>query len=299
MDASSRTSAFDELGYLTGIDLLSPDEVARHRSLLDALPRLRGSLPLPLRHKLHLLYPWADALIRHPRILEVIRPLLGEDILCWTLNVFEKPPGSPGFVAWHQDATYWGLEPHDFLTVWVALTDSDPDSGGVQVVPGSHREGLAAHRERWAVGNMLLRGQELDRTPDASQTQPLVLTAGQMSVHHGRLVHGSPANACARARVGLAIRYLPTHVRPVHGSDGAVLVSGEDRHGHFVEEPCPQVAAGLRERAAHARSLQRQARNTHVGEAGLGKACRRSLRQLALGAYAACLEASSRWAPGA
>ena len=60
-----------------------------------------------------------------------------------------------------------------------------------------------------------------------------------MSLHHVRLVHGSPPNPSDDRRIGFAIRYIPTTVAQLAGEDSATLVRGEDRHHHFVPEPEP------------------------------------------------------------
>jgi ectoine hydroxylase-related dioxygenase (phytanoyl-CoA dioxygenase family) len=65
------------------------------------------------------------------------------------------------------------------------------------------------------------------------------LRPGEMSLHHVRLVHGSPANTSADRRIGFAIRYIPTRVRQLQGTDSATLVRGEDRFRSFEPEPRP------------------------------------------------------------
>lgn len=72
----------------------------------------------------HALLPWYADLVRHPRILDIVEDLIGPDILVWTGTFFIKEAQSPTFAAWHQDSTYFGLEPHDQGTAWVALTDA-------------------------------------------------------------------------------------------------------------------------------------------------------------------------------
>ena len=65
------------------------------------------------------------------------------------------------------------------------------------------------------------------------------LQPGEMSLHHVRLVHGSPPNPSNDRRIGFAIRYIPTSVRQIAGEDSATLVRGVDRYHHFELEPRP------------------------------------------------------------
>ena len=67
---------------------------------------------------------------------------------------------SPGFVSWHQDATYWGLSEPDVVTAWVAFTESTPANGNMRVIPGSHRAPVA-HVDTFHPDNLLSRGQEI------------------------------------------------------------------------------------------------------------------------------------------
>jgi hypothetical protein len=69
----------------------------------------------------------------------------------------------------------------------------------------------------------------------------MVLDAGQMSLHHVMLVHGSEPNCGAIRRIGFAIRYLPTFVKQLTAArDTATLVRGTDEYGHFRLEPTPR-----------------------------------------------------------
>jgi non-haem Fe2+, alpha-ketoglutarate-dependent halogenase len=61
-----------------------------------------------------------------------------------------------------------------------------------------------------------------------------------MSLHHGRLVHGSVPNCGGGRRVGLAIRYIAADVRQTAGTRGtATLVRGRN-FGHFDLEEEPE-----------------------------------------------------------
>ncbi len=99
----------------------------------------------------------------------------------------------------------------------------------------------APHRDTFATDNLLSRGQEISVDVDESKAAMLQLAAGEMSLHHVRLIHGSDPNPSDDRRIGFAIRYVPTYVRQVAGSaDSATLVRGKDRFGNFELEPRPE-----------------------------------------------------------
>ena len=62
--------------------------------------------------------------MRHPGILDAVESVIGPDIICWTTNYFIKEARDSSFVSWHQDSTYWGLEPPDVVTAWPPSSSS-------------------------------------------------------------------------------------------------------------------------------------------------------------------------------
>jgi ectoine hydroxylase-related dioxygenase (phytanoyl-CoA dioxygenase family) len=232
---------FRQSGYVSPVRVLSEADAAAIRERLEAFEKSRGG-PLhgSLRHKSHLLFPWLNDLIRERHIVDAIEDLFGENLLCWTTNFFIKEPQDGTFVSWHQDSTYWGLSAPDVVTAWVALSESNEENGSMQVIPGTHLEDQLPHRDTFAAGNLLTRGQEIAVDVDPSQAVSINLLPGEMSLHHVRIVHGSPPNRSAGRRIGFAIRYIPTYVRQLQGNDSATLVRGVDEYRTFEHEPRPE-----------------------------------------------------------
>jgi ectoine hydroxylase-related dioxygenase (phytanoyl-CoA dioxygenase family) len=257
---------FQDNGYYFPVRVMSAAEAAGYRAKLEAHEAtIGGPLQSNMRHKVHLLFTWADALIRHPRVLDAVEDLIGPNILCWTTNFFIKEPMNPSFVSWHQDSTYWGLDPADVVTAWLALSDAPVESGAMKFLPGSHKWDQVPHRDTFHQHNLLTRGQEIEVEVDESQGVAVPLAAGEMSLHHVRLVHGSAANTTANRRIGLAIRYVPTYVRQVRGHDGGTLVRGVDAFRHFEPEPVPKADLDADALAAHARAVERQVSHLYAG----------------------------------
>lgn len=264
--SSDAAAAYMRDGYYSPVRVLSAAEARRYRHALEAHEAKTGE-PLQgnWRHKTHLLFTWADELVHHPRILDAVEDAIGPDILCWTTNFFIKEARSPGFVSWHQDSTYWGLEPDDVITAWVAFTDVTPENGYMQVIPGSHRIDQLPHVDTFHRDNLLSRGQEIAVEVDKGKAVGLAMGAGEMSLHHIKLVHGSDANRTDDRRIGLAIRYIPTYVRQTKVRDAAMLVRGTDRYRHFDHEPRPRADLDAAALAAHADSVARQVKALYQG----------------------------------
>jgi phytanoyl-CoA dioxygenase PhyH len=262
----NQIAAYRRDGYLAPVKALDEAEARAARATLECIEgRMGGPLRGDLRHKAHLLFPFLADLIRHPAILDAVEDLLGPDILCWNTNFFIKEADTPSFVSWHQDSTYWGLSSPDVCTAWVALTPSNDANGAMAVIPSTHTKDQIPHRDTFDRHNLLTRGQEIAVEVDESEAVPLLLRPGEMSLHHVRLVHGSPPNPSGDRRIGFAIRYIPTSLHQLEGEDSATLVRGVDRYRHFELEPRPERDMQDDMLALHRRLTQRAAQILYKG----------------------------------
>ncbi len=248
---------YREDGYLCPLDGLSPDEVAALRRNFEAFEQSQGmklgAMPKQVRAKTHLLFPWMADLVRHPRILDAVESLVGPDILLFHLTCWVKEPGDGAFVSWHQDGTYFYLEPFEHVTAWVGLSDSTPQTGCVHVIPGSHRLGQLPHESERNAQNLLSNGQTVQAAIDASAKAPLIVRAGQFSLHHTHILHQSSPNLGSDRRIGIGISYIPTRVRHTGPHRlSASLVRGTDAYGHFDLEERPAAVFDAAARAHHA-----------------------------------------------
>ena len=259
-------AAYQRDGFYCPVRAMPAADARKYRAALEAHEAIAGK-PLQgnWRHKTHLLFTWADELVHHPRILDAVEDIIGPDILCWTTNFFIKEAASPGFISWHQDSTYWGLEPHDVITAWVAFTRSDLVAGCMKVIPGTHRKDQLPHIDTFHKNNLLSRGQEISVEVDEAHAVPCLLEPGEMSLHHIKLVHGSEPNRSNERRIGFAIRYIPTYVRQTKVRDSAMLARGVDRYGHFDAEPRPTADVDEAALAAHADAVGRQVKALYQG----------------------------------
>jgi ectoine hydroxylase-related dioxygenase (phytanoyl-CoA dioxygenase family) len=217
------------------VPALAPDEATRYRGAFEELATRLGGRPVAqaLGHtQAH--FRWAYDLATHPAILDAVEDVLGPDILVWTVSIFPKYPRDPGYISWHQDGTYWGLDSTEVVTAWLALTDSTVENGCMRVVPGSHRRPILPHRDTYAPDNRLSRGQEIEVAVDEVDAVDVVLRAGEMSLHHVNIIHGSNANPSDRSRIGFAPRFTTPQTRQIDGEPPtAVLARGRDGYGHF------------------------------------------------------------------
>lgn len=260
--SESDVRRYHEDGYVAPITVLSPDHAAYYRRRLEEAEALHGeAMQKILKIKSHLVLTFFDELVHHPTIVDAVEDVLGPNILAWTSNVFAKKPRDPSYVSWHQDLTYWGLEPPNVVSAWVALTASTPANGCMRVIPSTHKLDVVPHRDTFAEHNLLSRGQEIAVEVDETRAVDLVLKPGQMSLHHVKLFHGSNPNRSDHSRIGFSIRYVSADVRQVVGAkDSAMLVRGIDTAHNFEYEPRPKADFDPDALTLHAAVCDRQAK---------------------------------------
>ncbi len=245
---TAQIESFRRDGFLAPVALASAAEARRWRDDLEAfertLPESKDGRPIPARdrRRLHAREPWARTLVEDPRLLDVMEQILGPDILVFTSTFFIKEPGTDAITAWHQDATFFGLSPHEHVTAWVAFSDATVEAGCMEFVPGSHKLGQLKHGEQIIPGSINAGSQALERPIDTTGKVYAPIRAGEFSLHHTLIAHNSPPNASADRRIGYGISYIPAHCK--HSGTQrhpATLVRGTDRYGHFELERDPRV----------------------------------------------------------
>jgi non-heme Fe2+,alpha-ketoglutarate-dependent halogenase len=232
-------------GFLFPIPVLTPSEAMEGLNNIDRLEARIGS-PLPKAHKRfrqgsYTFLPWVDALVRHPRVLDVVEDVIGPDSLVFWATFFIKEPRSPTFAAWHQDSTYFGLEPHEHVIAWVALSDASKEAGCMDVLlpNGAPRQ---YHHARAAVENSINGASQVIVEPlDESKITSMELKAGEMSLHNTLCPHRSMPNTASHRRIGYGVSYIPAHARTTGSYRAlALLVRGRDR-GNFDLLPSPRA----------------------------------------------------------
>jgi hypothetical protein len=218
---------FHEFGYCSPVDVMSEDEAHSLKLRINAAEAAYPEELSPTnRNNTHLVFKCIDEIAHHPVIIDAVSDLIGPDILLYGSVLFFKEPKSVGFVSWHQDGTYMGIEPHTFVTPWLALTPSNAEMGCVKVIPGSHKLGILSHQDTFGEDNILTRGQTIEDIDESSAVN-LVLRPGQISLHHARTVHGSMPNRGKQRRLGVALQcYMRPDCRQVIGENLAQVVRG-------------------------------------------------------------------------
>ena len=232
---------FREEGFLSPIDIMSEHEAGQYRQKLESAEKdYPDALNPENRNNPHLSFTFLDELAHQPIILDVVEDLIGPDLSLWGSVLFIKEPTTPHYVSWHQDATYMGIEPHEFISPWIALSHSNRETGCMSMIPGSHRWEIQQHEETFADDNILTRGQAINDI-DESLAVDLILQPGQMSVHHAKVIHGSRPNLSQSRRIGYVLQaFMPPPARQVIGANYWLPMRGQDWHDNTPRLQRPQ-----------------------------------------------------------
>jgi ectoine hydroxylase-related dioxygenase (phytanoyl-CoA dioxygenase family) len=226
---------YHTLGYVKGFRVFSDAEVAGFQAEYENLVRL-----LPTGKDMNHVNWWHKRnrfiydLCMDPRLLDYAEDILGPSFFLWGSHFFVKEPGEESIVPWHQDAQYWPLSPQHAVTVYIAFTDCDRENACMRVIPGTHRAGKLRHHTS-GDGRYVLK-QEIDAGEfDPAQAVDMELKAGEISLHHDGIAHGSGPNRSGRRRVGFTMRFSGTDVKcdlSVWPNFQAFLARGVDEYGH-------------------------------------------------------------------
>ena len=202
--------------------------------------------------KPNILSSFFDSIVFDDEIITRVNNLIGPDVYVWSSAIFAKAPGDKKIVSFHQDNPYWQLSSKEVVTAWVSFTESNKISGGMQIVPQSHKFGLISDldisnpREAYLEGkkttsknDLLSYKHELEDFVKENPPVSIDLSAGTFSLHHLDAVHGSGTNQSSHYRIGYAIRYVSSKTKHImENSDSGLHISGK-KDRYFLDELRP------------------------------------------------------------
>jgi len=226
---------YKEEGFLSPLDVISEQEAREAREEVELIEKkLPSAVNNKGRYNVHLISPKLDKIVHNSKILNFVESIIGKNILVCSTTLFIKNPNEVGYVSYHQDAKYIGLEPHNWVTAWIALTNSNKENGCMRMWPGSH-DNLKDHNQKFDKGNLLTRGQTVENVPE-DNIKDVVLNIGQMSLHHPKIVHGSGLNKSSDRRIGFVVQsYIGSNVKQVLGKNSVQIARGIDSFKNHKE----------------------------------------------------------------
>jgi ectoine hydroxylase-related dioxygenase (phytanoyl-CoA dioxygenase family) len=122
-----------------------------------------------------------------------------------------------------------GMDDVNFPTPWIALSPSNLKTGCMTMISGSHKQEIRKHEDTFSEHNILTRGQVIPEV-DESKGVDLILEPGEMSIHHGAIIHGSKPNKSQQRRIGFSLQsYMPPAIEQVVGRNIWTHIRGKQR----------------------------------------------------------------------
>jgi phytanoyl-CoA hydroxylase len=232
---------FNEEGYLVREDLIPAGWVAEiRRDLEDLHERAAEQVPEGVRvsweHEVdpaiqrrikqlmhaELVSPALDRLVRSPEVLDVVESILGPEVSLFHCKLLMKAARDGTITPWHQDYSYWITDTNRplMLNCMLQIDDATRENGCIQMVPGSHRQGLQEHEREGKVFGKFLPGYFQVR----EDAVPVPLRAGSALFFGPLIIHGSDANRSDGDRRAVTIAYNDT------GNGGSREVLREGLH---------------------------------------------------------------------
>jgi phytanoyl-CoA hydroxylase len=164
----------------------------------------------------------------HPVFADLCHDLIGPDArLYWEQAVYKKPE-KPGTFPWHQDNGYRYVEPQQYLTCWVPLTDATRENGCPWIAPGLHWRGTLEHWMTPAGWQCL--------PEDPADVRALEAPAGSIVVFSSLTPHRTGPNLSGGVRKSYIVQFAPDGA---HAVDGAGFVPQDD-----PSRQCPVLRGG-------------------------------------------------------
>jgi len=226
---SEQIKDYKDNGFVSPINVLTLEEAKKIKEEIEYIEKKWPEELVGLgRNNIHYISPVFDQVCHNSKILDAVESIIGKDILVGGTTLFIKDPDKKGFVSWHQDAKYIGFEPYNWVTAWLAITDANEENGCMRMWAGSHKEKIKDHKDTYNENNLLTRGQTVQDVP-IKKTTLNILKAGQLSLHHPMIVHGSGPNKSNQRRIGFVIQsYIGTNVDQVLGKVFVQQARGKD-----------------------------------------------------------------------
>tara|TARA_B100001758_G_scaffold29312_2_gene20661 strand:- start:1384 stop:2169 length:786 start_codon:yes stop_codon:yes gene_type:complete len=210
---SNLKERYEHEGYAVVKNVIDLEIAYEIKSHIDWLSKKHpNTRPEAFHHDMLIRDPFIHHLLHQENILDNVQEIIGPDIALFGAHYIAKKPFSGKPVGWHQDGSYWPLEPMNVVSVWLAGTHSNENNACMRVIPGTQNKKLLKPSEMIELDtneyvlDLAIHPKDIDETSAIN----IVLEPGDMSIHNPFIIHGSNANISKSWRIGLTLRYIPT-----------------------------------------------------------------------------------------
>jgi ectoine hydroxylase-related dioxygenase (phytanoyl-CoA dioxygenase family) len=248
---------YDEQGFFVLEDAFAPEELRDVTAEIDGF-EARSEAFLRTREDGRLFIARAGEITFSPNLVtrsarlrefcagpvfqDLAHDLIGPDVrLYWEQAVYKKP-GTRDDFPWHQDNGYNFVEPQQYLTCWLALSDASEENGCPWVVPGLHRRGTLRHE-------LTPLGWRCLEAPEGAVAAPA--REGSIVVFSSLTPHRTGPNGSAAVRKAYIVQFAPDGAAMIGADGGRVPCDAPDRQYEILRGGRPaSLPSGAASRSA-------------------------------------------------
>ncbi|MBI88917.1 MAG: phytanoyl-CoA dioxygenase [Candidatus Marinimicrobia bacterium] len=243
MKKNNFKDSYDNNGFSVVKGVIKPslaNEIKNHIKWLSG--KYPNTRPEAFHHNMLIHDPFIHHLINQDIILDYVQEIIGQNIALFGAHYIAKKPLSGQPVGWHQDGSYWPLEPMNVVSIWLAGTYSGPENGCMRVIPGTQKNRLLKPSQMIKLDtsefvlDLAIRPEEIDD----NSALDIKLNPGDMSIHNPFIIHGSNPNKSTLWRIGLTLRFIPTTTYVNRTNWECVLLRGKNVEGiknNYIDKP--------------------------------------------------------------
>lgn len=235
-----QADAYAEIGGFVLPDAFSPTEVADLLAELDPLeaqsnadlqsidpnqPTIARPDEIVFRAHAVMVSEQARRFAQHPVMRDLVQDLIGPEVRLYWDQLVYKRPGTREDFPWHQDNGYNYVQPQQYLTCWIALTDATIDNGCPWIAPGQHINGTL-HHDWTSIGFQCLAEHPQDALP-------LEVKAGSVAVFSSLTPHRTGPNLTQGIRKTYILQYAPDGAM-IHPRGGAAQPANDPQRQFLV-----------------------------------------------------------------
>lgn len=231
---------FERLGYTIYHNALSDKitgEMQNHVKFLSNLyPKTR---PEAFHHDMLVGDPFIHHILNQDCITEISKHYLGPDFALFGAHYIAKKPYNGRPVGWHQDGSYWPLDPMKVISLWVAGTSSNKNNGCMKVIPGSQKKKILHPSKMMKLNpEKYVLDLGIDKKDiNTKGAKNINLNPGDISVHNPNIIHGSNPNYSSDWRIGLTLRIIPTSTLVIRDNWKCIHLSGKKGDNKYIRKP--------------------------------------------------------------
>ena len=159
-------------------------------------------------------YPVLESFVKGSLIKNICKNILGEKIYLFNEQVVNKEPQTESKFAWHQDSGYVGHDHKPYLSIWIALCNTNELNGALKILPINLEQETKIEEHTWSE-----KSSDLSIKVEEERSISCFVNEGSMILFSSRTPHASYPNKSKKNRPAYLCQYSSEPILPPTNSD--------------------------------------------------------------------------------